>query len=662
MTYSDLEQLTRAEELFDAGKLDEALEILNDERYFEGLNLQQKSHFQFLKGLILFYNNKCEDLINLGKKMYEEGQNRNDILQSFDGLWFIITGLALFNKHDEAFRLIKKIEILINNISNVSKDVLTLRKLRLSTIKAYIGLRTGNADSTEKCLEWILNSQEVFEKTFELVWANAIMAQNLGTIRNDYDLFKKYSKKALSLAKEIRFNHYWIGICQLLLGVCYIMVGELDKSLKYYLKSLKLFKKIKSSYNIAMVLNNIGILYGEKGDYDLALQSLEECITLHNREQVPLGEFGDIEGHISTMISLAVEYGDIERAKKYFHNLEEIYKQKKDDAPNQRLKSKFYDLDLEFNFNKALMLKNSSRIRDKAKAQKLFKKIIDTTFFDVNIKAHIHLCDILLTEYNIENSVEVFNELNYYISSLLDIAEKQHSYIVFCETFLLQAKLALLNFNMKAARRYLTQAQKIAENYGIKRLAKKISHEHDELLRQLNIWENLKESKAPLADRLKFAGLNEQMENMVKRKMVEPPKLLDEEPVLLLIVSEGGVPFFTQSFIKDKTFEDHLLGGFFTAINSFIHEMFSEGFNRAAFGKHTLLMNTVSPFLVFYIYKGQSYSAQNRIKSFINEIKSHKEVWDKFEKFYQTNRKIQINDIPPLKPLIKEIFLEKVLQ
>ena len=452
MTYSDLEQLTRAEELFDAGKLDEALEILNDERYFEGLSLQQKSHFRFLKGLILMYNNKCENLINLGKNIYEEGQNRNDNLQSFDGLWFIITGLALFNKHDEAFRLIKKIEILFNNISNVSKDVLTLRKLRLSTIKAYIGLRTRNADSTEKCLEWILNSQEIFEKTFELVWANAIMAQNLGTIRNDYDLFKKYSKKALSLAKEIRFNHYWIGICQLLLGVYYIMVGELDKSLKYYLKSLKLFKKVKSSYNIAMVLNNIGILYGEKGDYDLALQSLEECITLHNREQVPPGEFGYIEGYISNMISLAVEYGDIECAKKYFHHLEEIYKQKKDNASNQRLKSKIYDLDLEFNFNKALMLKNSSRIRDKAKAQKLFKKIIDTTFFDVNIKAHIHLCDILLTEYNIENSVEVFNELNYYISSLLDIAEKQHSYIVFCETFLLQAKLALLNFNVKAAR------------------------------------------------------------------------------------------------------------------------------------------------------------------------------------------------------------------
>ena len=56
-----LNQLTRAEELFDSGYLDEALEILNDESHFEGLSFQQKSHFQFLKGLILFYLNKGEE-------------------------------------------------------------------------------------------------------------------------------------------------------------------------------------------------------------------------------------------------------------------------------------------------------------------------------------------------------------------------------------------------------------------------------------------------------------------------------------------------------------------------------------------------------------------------------------------------------------------------
>jgi hypothetical protein len=146
---------------------------------------------------------------------------------------------------------------------------------------------------------------------------------------------------------------------------------------------------------------------------------------------------------------------------------------------------------------------------------------------------------------------------------------------------------------------------------------------------------------------------------MIRRREIEVPELSDEEPVLLLIVSEGGTPLFSQSFIEDKFFEDHLFGGFFTAINSFINEKFSEGLDRANFGDHTLLMNSLPPFMIFYVYKGQSYSAQHRIKSFINELQRNKNVWETIEKYYETNQEIQINDIPLLNSLIKDIFIEK---
>ncbi len=90
MSYSVLNQLSRAEELFNQGNLEEALEILNDDSYFEGLNFQQKSHYQYLKGLILLYLNKWEDLINLGETIYKEGQKCNDNLHSFDGFFLLL--------------------------------------------------------------------------------------------------------------------------------------------------------------------------------------------------------------------------------------------------------------------------------------------------------------------------------------------------------------------------------------------------------------------------------------------------------------------------------------------------------------------------------------------------------------------------------------------
>ena len=241
----------------------------------------------------------------------------------------------------------------------------------------------------------------------------------------------------------------------------------------------------------------------------------------------------------------------------------------------------------------------------------------------------------------------------------MDIAEKQHSYLVFCETFILQAKLALMNFNMKAARRFLTHAQKIAESYGIKRLAMKISYEHDELIKQSKMWENLKESEMSLSERWKLAGLSEQMENMVRKRMITVPELSNEEPVLLLIVSEGGVPFFSHSFIEDKSFESHLFGGFLTTIDYFIKEMFSEGLDRAVFGEHTLLMKAIPPFFISYIFKGDSYYALQKVDYFKNHLQKEDEIWQNLLESFQINKSIQLKDDPLLEALITEIFITK---
>ncbi len=650
MSHPELNQLIRAEQLIDEIKFNEALEILNDQSQYEGLNLQQKSYFQFLKGLVLLYLAKGEDIINLGEEIYEEGQKHNNNLQSFDGLFFIITGLALSGKFEEAFKLFEKAELTLKHISNVSKEILTLRKVRLSTIKAFAGLYSDKADLVEKSIHWIVDSQEEFENSFEIVWVNLTMADYLLRVKSNFDLSMEHIKKALSIAMEIKFNHHWIALCEAHLGVNYQVIGELDKSLKHYMKCIEFFKKSGSIFHIAAILNNIGNLYGEKGEYDLAVEYLEESLNLF--EQIPQSFF-DIDTPIDSLISLAVEHEDDKRAQKYFHHLENLYNQKKS-----------IHLEILYKFNKALMLKSSSRIRDKAKAEELFKELIetDTIVFDLIIKAHINLCDILLTEYRIDNDSEVFSELNHYIAKLLSIAEKSHSYLVFCEAFILQAKITLLNFDIKSARLFLTQAQKIAESYSMKRLAMKISYEHDDLLRKTKMWENLITSEVSLSERLELTGLNEQMENMVKRRMIEVPEISNEEPVMLLILTEGGNLLFSKKFMEDFSFEDDILGGFLTTINYIINEVFSEGLDRAIFGQYTLLMMPIKPFLICYIFKGHSYFAHHKIKNFLDSIHNDSLIWQSLKKFYQKSKSIQINDIPSLESIVTEIFIEKKIE
>ncbi|MFX1596394.1 MAG: tetratricopeptide repeat protein, partial [Promethearchaeota archaeon] len=392
--------------------------------------------------------------------------------------------------------------------------------------------------------------------------------------------------------------------------------------------------------------NNIADIYYHIKEYDKAIMYAKEAIKL-------AGALQPAPGALGTLIATYVSKGDIKEAKVYLNQLR--YHYKKHDT--KRYRTLYYD-------SKAKILKSSLRARDRIKAEDIFKELaLDNTLDgESRMDAIINLCDLYLTELRITNDLEIINEIHPYIQKLLDIAENQHLYLYLAETYLLQAKLSLLTLDLKRAKRFLTQAQKIAESYGIKRLAMKISSEHDELLRQTKMWENLKTSEVSLSERLELSGLNEQMENMVKRRMIEVPEISKEDPVMLLILTEGGNLLFSKKFIKDFSFEDDILGGFLTTINYIISEIFSEGLDRAVFGQYTLLMMPLQPFLVCYIFKGDSYFAYLKIKNFLDSIQNDSVILQSLQKFYQKSKSIQINDIPSLESIVTEIFAKKNIQ
>ncbi len=644
MSFSEQSQLIRAEELFDAGRLQEASDLLYKLIQLEQLDIEQKGYYQYLKGFVLKSQGKYKELLVFGEKMFEENQSVMQYLRAVDGLIFMFFGLIELERIEEFGTIIEKSEELIKKTSNTSQIELLRRKAWINVAKGYDHMKKGNSKLARSCYKWVINLQNELGNSYGVILAHLHIASCIYIVKGEFDKALKHFNKALSLAKGMRFNHIWIAACHLGFGVIYSNIGEFELCLDHYMKGLKLLKKLKNNWYTSGILNNIGHTYGIIGKYDLALEYLEESLQLWEKSPVQLVNC------LCNLMSIALLKDDVDRADKYFKRLENLVNQKQD-----KYSARVY------HYCKTLMLKRSSRIRDKAQVEELLKKIIETTISGQfpRLEALVHLCDLLLSEFRLTNNLEVLDEVNHYIAQLLTMAEKSHSYLIFCETFILQAKLALTNLDVKAARLYLTQAQKIAEKYGIRRLAIKISHEHDELLKQLNMWENLKESKISFSERMKLARLNEQMAHMIAKRKIDIPEISEEEPVLLLIVSEGGMPFFSKSFIEDKTFEDHLFGGFFTAINAFINEKFSEGLERASFGDHTLLMNSVSPFLMCYVYKGQSYLAKNRIKSFINEMTCNNELWETIKRFYQMNKKINVRDIPALEPLITKIFIEK---
>jgi len=212
---------------------------------------------------------------------------------------------------------------------------------------------------------------------------------------------------------------------------------------------------------------------------------------------------------------------------------------------------------------------------------------------------------------------------------------------------------------MGDARRYLTQAQEIADNNGYLHLAQIISIEHDNLLGKLDVWENLKKRDAPLSERMKLAALSGSIEDLIETGETKIPEVLKEQPVLLLILMEGGVLMLSYPFTEEWNSNEELFGSFLTAFMAFSNEFFTEGLDRAKFGEYTVLMESISKFSICYLYKGQTYLAKKKLDYFVERLQGLPSIMKTFIKFHETSQVIELKNFPFLEGFITEIFMSK---
>ncbi|MFX1499535.1 MAG: tetratricopeptide repeat protein [Promethearchaeota archaeon] len=638
-------ELILAKQLLEDGKLDEADQLINNFEQKGGQTLHDMINCHLLKCEIMTWRHQYEDTVKFAEQTYNESLRLGKNLLSVDILLIMANALVSSNRLDKAISIIKQGEVLLKTFTQELPTDYKEREAYLAFVKGWFYYYKGDADKALKHFEHSLLLREEIADNYKIFESLNAIGVVFNFLKSDFDHALKIVERLRRIAKENNSKKL-TGWSFMGMAITLYLKGDLKRSIKYYKQSLKIFNELSIEWWKAYILNLMAEAYNQSDELDHALECIEQAMLI-NRE---LGRLYALSNNHDFLIQILINKGDLERAQLELGEFEQL---------NNQLKDK--DLNILYLLDKALILKKSSRTRNKAVAEEILRQIIEDedSDFELILKALINLCELLLTELRMTNDLEVLEEINPLIARLLEISDKSHSYMIQCETYLLQAKLSLLTFDIKKAQQFLTQAQQIAEKYGLNLLAIKISIEHDELLKQINIWENLKGTSSSLKELMEFARINEQIENMIRKQTTEVPELSNEAPVLLLIVSEGGTPIFSNCFIEDQSFEDYLFGGFFTAINTFINEKFSEGLDRAIFGEYTLLMNFVSPFFICYIFKGPSYLAQKRLKFFINEIKNNKEIWDTFVKFYNSSMEIQSNNIPYLELLINDLFIDK---
>jgi hypothetical protein len=132
-----------------------------------------------------------------------------------------------------------------------------------------------------------------------------------------------------------------------------------------------------------------------------------------------------------------------------------------------------------------------------------------------------------------------------------------------------------------------------------------------------------------MEERFELAHLEDLMMLMIQKRTEAISDFIEEQPELLLIIeAKSGRSVYSKPFRTDQPINERLIGGFLTAINSFLREAFavSGSIERIKHRQYTLLLNLIDPFLVCYVFQGPSYFALKRLKQFTDEISSSEDI------------------------------------
>lgn len=581
------ESLNNIKRLKEDGMFAEALNQIKEveDLYFkiESTKTRDKHlELEILKSRILEMNGEFDKALIIANGVL----NR---LKEFDNKVLLIQGIiakvySLFRlaKIQEALDEISEGEILINSLNDDQRAILKKDIAALTNLKGVVSFLKGQLDIALDCLQNSLIQRE--------------------QIGNQQDI-------ATSLNN---------------IGLVYEAKGELAIALDYQQRSLKINMKIGNKYFIATSLNNMGVIFNSQGDHDAALEYFHKSVAL--REEI--GNAVYTSGTIYRIILTYIDKNDLEKAGIF---LEKIL------LLNQSIENAY--VDLLTRLAESMILKNSTRSMYKIDAQRKLKEIVDEEIIDfrLTIFAMINLCELLLEELKFYGEEEVMVEVTNLSERISNIAREQNVFSILAESHVIQSKIALLNFDTTRAKLLLAQAQFIADEWGIKRLAAKISFEHDELLDKLDQWNDYIGKNSSIADRIEYIEFEKSINDVIHQnyKRFSPP--INEDPILLLILDEGGLPRFKKKFIFDDTIHENLIGSFLSAINSFGKEAFSSNlpFERMKHHDFSIVMKLEKPLLFCYVFKGQSYSATQKITSIAEFVKEKlPKIWDQLKKSF----------------------------
>lgn len=302
-----------------------------------------------------------------------------------------------------------------------------------------------------------------------------------------------------TVPKEENYGAQWYW-SYLILGELFLDIGDLDKAYKYVRMFLKgrdndLQAGIDSYANA-----NMGLILLEKGDFAEARLYLQKSLEI----ALPSGDEQAIADFHLFMFRLELAEGNLVEAKSTVNKLMDLSEVYKDNIM----------IHSQYALANAILLKESPNVRDWIKAQDLLINLVDKFDFE-NINkmlAMIHLCDTYLDEIKLHGHEQAFHKAQNVIEQLTMLAFNQNSMRLLVESFLLRARMKLINGDFDKAEALYNQAETTCEEKELKILGDRIQAKKSDFELDLKKMQNLLAKNATLQERLKQASVAEYLQ------------------------------------------------------------------------------------------------------------------------------------------------------
>ncbi|MFW9942159.1 MAG: hypothetical protein ACFFFT_14065 [Candidatus Thorarchaeota archaeon] len=570
-------------------------------------------------------------------------------------------------KTEEALKIVRVLQQKAWNYSYTNPDIALeiasqnndfIEKIGNEIDKAYNYLLFGNIYTfkgiIDRGLDFAQRSLKIFKKKNHRVGlaSSFLLLGRVQFLNFDFKNAIQHFEQSLSI-KEITPGDRISNL--LLLANIYGMRGELVQALEYCEEGLKLTKEGKIYFFCPFFLYLIGGFHFYMDNYDIAKDYFERNLEV-------LKKFKNIQINglnLFILIIISLDEKNQQKTNEYLEQLNELQTQR-----DNKFIAHVYSV------AKGMVLIESGRMRDRAEAETLLKHVVDADLSSIqndanaiqfmllrDVFALYHLCNLYLEELGMSNNLKIIDDINPLILRLFEYAEKTQSKLLFTYVKVLQGKLELIQMNFDNAKIILKEAQELAELENNQFLAQRISNEHDRLLEQQKLWEKLKDANAPMSERIKLASFDSILERIQGKHFEEPLEIVNEQPILLLILAEGGILLFSYLFTDEWKHDTEIFSSFLSAFTSFSDEFFSKGLDRVKFGDDTLLIQSTGSFSVGYLYKGQSYPAKQKLTKFLEGIQDTASIWQALDKYYKTSQIAEVKDLPQIEDLIKDIFI-----